>query len=348
MLYKLLSVSKFPRLPVINIGDYVQALAAAQYYPRVDGFLDRDMELKDYHGEPCKMIMNGWYMHNPSNWPPSGKIEPLFVSLHLNAYVMKKMLSPESIAYLKKREPIGCRDLNTLQALKNCGVEAYFSGCLTLTLGKSFHSEEKDDKTYIVDPLIDEKLNARKVLQALAILARHPSDLFRLCTEKQLYLHRGWNRIIKILKTALYYREYSRVFGRETVMNSTYVCQENKFYKKRFQSDRELLEEAERLVRLYAKARLVITSRIHCALPCLGLGTPVIFIEREQDVETSSCRFGGLHELLNVVKLDKGGGILKPEFETELPITKENHPANKETWRNLADDLDKRCREFIK
>ncbi|WP_264821067.1 polysaccharide pyruvyl transferase family protein [Acinetobacter schindleri] len=28
----------------------------------------------------------------------------------------------------------------------------------------------------------------------------------------------------------------------------------------------------------YSTAKLVITSRIHCALPCLAMGTPVIYI----------------------------------------------------------------------
>lgn len=46
MKYFLLSVSKNEKLKSVNIGDYVQALASAQYYPRVDGFLDRDEDLK--------------------------------------------------------------------------------------------------------------------------------------------------------------------------------------------------------------------------------------------------------------------------------------------------------------
>ena len=40
------------------------------------------------------------------------------------------------------------------------------------------------------------------------------------------------------------------------------------------------LAMAERLLELYARARLVVTSRLHCALPCLALGTPVLFMTR--------------------------------------------------------------------
>lgn len=36
------------------------------------------------------------------------------------------------------------------------------------------------------------------------------------------------------------------------------------------------VQEAQRLLDLYRTAELVVTSRLHCALPCLAYGTPVI------------------------------------------------------------------------
>ena len=106
MKYKLLAVSKFPNISGVNIGDYVQALASSQFLPHIDGFIDRDEDLKDYAGEPCKVIMNGWYMHLPQNWPPSDLIDPLFVAFHLNSGVKEVLLSSQSIAYLKSHQPI--------------------------------------------------------------------------------------------------------------------------------------------------------------------------------------------------------------------------------------------------
>jgi len=35
---------------------------------------------------------------------------------------------------------------------------------------------------------------------------------------------------------------------------------------------------AYQLMEMYASAKLVATQRIHCALPCVAMGTPVIFI----------------------------------------------------------------------
>lgn len=345
MKYKLLAVSKFPNISGVNIGDYIQALASSQFFPKVDGFIDRDEDLKEYAGEPCKVIMNGWYMHIPQNWPPSSLIEPLFVAFHINSGVKKELLSHASLSYLRNHQPIGCRDLNTMELLKKNGIEAYFSGCMTLTLGEKYHSEEKEDKTYIVDPIFNGSLSVNRILKAVCLILLHPFDISKLCRIKQLRLHYGRNFVSKIIKTALYYKEYSTVFGRNLVMNSTYVTQENMYYKTHFKTDEERLAEAERLVKMYAKARLVITSRIHCALPCLGLETPVIYLEKGNDIEESRCRLGGLCELFNVVKVNNG--VLTPQFDISLPITISNRPSNKDTWREFANELKRRCREFV-
>lgn len=345
MKYKLLSVSKSSKLIGINIGDYIQALAAAQFYPHIDGFIDRDEDLKDYEGEQCKVIMNGWYMHNPINWPPSKKIIPLFVAFHLNILVQKELLSPSSIAYLKQYTPIGCRDINTLALLKGCGIDAYFSGCMTLTLGEKYYSKIKEDKTYIVDPIFNGRLNAANILLAIIEILKHPKDIHKLYHKDQFCIHHGRNWIKKILKTSLYYREYTKVFTREIIMTSTYICQDSIYYKDQFNSDYDRLKAAEKLVRLYARARLVITSRIHCALPCLGIETPVIYLEKGNDTTANSCRLGGLRNFFNIIKINNG--ILVPTFSTALPITINNIPSNKNSWRPYAETLKKRCMEFI-
>ena len=35
----------------------------------------------------------------------------------------------------------------------------------------------------------------------------------------------------------------------------------------------------------YRRAELVITSRLHCALPCIAFGTPVILLTHKKDLE---------------------------------------------------------------
>jgi hypothetical protein len=346
MTFKLLSVSKYSKKKNevgVNIGDYIQALASSQFYPSIDGFIDRDEELHSYNGTPCKMIMNGWFMHNPACWPPSNKITPLFVAFHINSVAMEPMLSLESLSYLAEHAPIGCRDTKTAEILQAHGVDSYFSGCMTLTLGQKYHSTKKDGTTYIVDPIDDGPLSLENIFKALGVVLLHPRDIFSLCVQKKLNLQHGRNAVKNLLKVALYYKEYSRMFTRDIVMNSIYLYHESARYNDNY-SDSEFLDMAESLVKLYAKARLVITSRIHCALPCLGLETPVIYIEKYNDSETSACRLGGLSALFN--KAVMKSGTLSFDFDSAVPLTVV--PNNKDTWRSLAEKLIDRCRDFIK
>jgi hypothetical protein len=61
-------------------------------------------------------------------------------------------------------------------------------------------------------------------------------------------------------------------------------------------------KDASDLIDRYAQAKMVITSRIHCALPCLALGTPVYFVNSGYTTKSSlNDRFDGLIELFNVI-----------------------------------------------
>ena len=122
MKYKLLSVHTEK---TVNIGDYIQALASLQFLPSFDGFVERE-GLNSYSEEECTVIMNGWFMHNPNQWPPSNMIHPIFFSFHINSSVYDKFQEKESISYLKKYEPIGCRDTNTEELLNKNGIKAFF------------------------------------------------------------------------------------------------------------------------------------------------------------------------------------------------------------------------------
>ena len=112
-------------------------------------------------------------MHNAQQWPPSSKIIPFYVAVHFNSTVKDKLLSDESIAYLKKYEPIGCRDTNTVKLLQSKGINAYFSGCMTLTLGRNYHSEIKENKYYFVDPYFVTHWNLYTILYNAIYLLFH-------------------------------------------------------------------------------------------------------------------------------------------------------------------------------
>jgi len=66
-------------------------------------------------------------------------------------------------------------------------------------------------------------------------------------------------------------------------------------------SDRERYRQAEKLIDRYSKAHLVVTSRIHTALPCIALGTPVLFLDVGFNTKNSRNRFEGITHLFNTM-----------------------------------------------
>ena len=60
-------------------------------------YIDRE-KLKSYDGEPVSLLMNGWFMHDITQFPPSDKITPIFISMHVNNEILIK----NNIKYFKK------------------------------------------------------------------------------------------------------------------------------------------------------------------------------------------------------------------------------------------------------
>lgn len=334
MINKLLSVEFFP---IVNIGDYIQALAASQFFPNIDGFVNRE-GLADYYGEECRVIMNGWFMHNPDQWPPNEKIHPFFISFHINVMAAEKMLDENGINYLRQFEPIGCRDVYTCNLLKGHGIEAYFSGCLTLTLGRDYCFNGKRNGVFFVDPYIP-KLDSIYILyKDIVCLLIHPLLNYKI-SRKFIF---NQSIIKRSLKIARFVRLYSRIFTNETLTSAIYISQQNQLYSTL--NNKERMQEAERLVRLYARACFVVTNRIHCALPCLGLGTSVYFTHKIGDDLVSSCRYGGLIDLLNVINVDSFNIFC--DFDTNGKLSLDNVKVNKKSWIKIADLISKECSAF--
>lgn len=204
-----------------NIGDDIQTLSALRFCPEAD-FVVRD-EIGSENRD-LALIMNAWWAEGKS-FPPKENIKPLPISMHLwdKKPFFKK---PETIIWLKKNEPIGCRDLYTQNLLNGLSIKCYFSGCLTLTL-----PEYKGKRSGIV--YVD-------------------------------YVPEEWK-----IKGALCLSHYNEVGDKLPVG--------------------ERLKIAQDRLDIYKKAELVITKRLHVALPCIAMGTPVLV---NQDVWASE-RFSG-------------------------------------------------------
>ncbi|MCR9192247.1 MAG: polysaccharide pyruvyl transferase family protein [Gammaproteobacteria bacterium] len=124
----------------------------------------------------------------------------------------------------------------------------------------------------------------------------------------------------------------------------------------------ERVRNTEELIKLYATAKLVITSRMHAALTCLALETPVIFVDSGYERKSSRNRFAGLidnvpllesdalpfakrsifHYMARVLKLYKFSKKLK-----HLDIDWDNPPKSASDISQLAAGLRKSVADFV-
>lgn len=59
-----------------NIGDYIQSVAQEQFWDKVDCYVERE-ELDSFESDkPTNVIMNGWFMIKPQNYPPPTLYKP--------------------------------------------------------------------------------------------------------------------------------------------------------------------------------------------------------------------------------------------------------------------------------
>lgn len=321
----------------LNIGDYIQSLAARQFLTDKNPILVNRENLKNYNSENISLIMNGWFLYKPENWPPSDKIIPLFISFHLNSSVYNILDNNEVVMYFKKHEPIGCRDYDTANILMKYGIKSYFSGCLTTTLGLTYNSNTRNNKVYIIDPYFDSNFNLKNLLKAFVNIMLYYKSLVKITKMKYEILN-----IKNLILTAFFFSDYKKVMTKSELQNAEYRGHYLKVDK--FINEESKFKYAENLLNEYSRAKIVITSRIHVALPCLGLNTNFFYIQNIEDEEISTCRLNGLLDFLNVIKYNKGKFTYN---DCEIKkLTQLNIP-NKEVFEPYKSNLIKTCKDFI-
>ena len=280
----------------MNIGDDIQAYATERFLPNIDYYIDRE-NLDSFtpdDNEPVAVIMNAWYMWRKWNWPPSKFIHPLMVGFHYADHQLANQWygSPlkyqflEGIGgdYLNACGPVGCRDKFTLNNLKSIGINAYFSGCITMTIPKMPEREDKGQYICVVD------------------VVKKAREKFRGDFDDKIEI-----------------REISHLRERDETIP----------WEERRKSVQELLT-------LYQNARCVITRRLHCALPCLSMGVPVLLVRGDED----DTRFNPYYDWLHRVTVDE---FMNGDFEYDFL----NPPENKSDYKRYADSLTKTVSEFV-
>lgn len=347
-----------------NIGDYIQSVAQEQFWETIDCYVERE-ELNLFESdEPTNVIMNGWFMIRPQNFPPRSCVNPFYISFHIDSRVEKKMMTPATIEHLKKYEPIGTRDTDTKEILEKYGIKSYFSGCLTTTLGLKYKQcTPQRNNPIFVDPYYE--------------VAGTRRDLYswNLYVKNLYYVIKNWRKVNKFIDkfenefwtwygrlsrkferrvcASAFYETYKNICTDEMLFNAEYVTHSTE--SNRFKTNDEWMEYARKLVSRYAKAKYVITSRIHCALPCLGVETPVIFVSTSSLHNGSlrdKSRFGGLLPMFNQVEYGAEGIIPISEEMQRLfskgKLNLNSEFSNPKEYEKYRDEMIKKTREFVK
>ena len=208
--------------PVHNLGDEIQGFAGLQFLPFVDVFVDRDNSNMSTGNDRVTCFFNGWWGSPNASGPPPSNLNPIMLSIHV-AQGMQNIWS-KHIDFLKKQAPFGCRDYDTLDFFRKHGIEAYYSGCLTLLIRNPSTGKNRTENVYLVD-----------------------------------------------VKT-----EFMKILPLEVQEKAIIVTQDMKGTNK--YDSLAQFTAAYQQMEMYATAKLVVTQRIHSALLCVAIGTPVIFI----------------------------------------------------------------------
>lgn len=238
--------------PTANIGDLYQVIGIKRAYQQMKVAesdiikIDRDY-LAEYDGEYVILPLTSFMDVLPGTniFPLSPRIIPVFIGMHC--------IDDQHLAYLSKYQhfgPFGCRDEISMKKMRQNGLNAYMSGCLSICAEKR-PKLPTQKKVFLVD--VSEKL-----------YQNIPDDLLRDAVE---------------------------------------VTHEFDLHHVNSKEEREQIENKiayEMLERYRKEARLIITSRLHCALPCTAMGIPVI-VGREMNEH----RFGGMDKVLNYYNEDE-------------------------------------------
>lgn len=196
----------------VNLGDPIQSYAVKNLY-REMGIGEEDIipvpryDMAEYDGEECICVVNSASNYEELAYdshfmPPSPKIHAIPMSLHLH-----RELTEDELSFYKTCGGVGCRDLSTVEYLQSLGVDAYLTGCLTLTLPRrSKEQEAKADKVYFLDvpsdvmKIMPQNLKDRGIVLSNIIRFQNPGNSNRISVEDAYEEHKKGEERIELLR----------------------------------------------------------------------------------------------------------------------------------------------------
>jgi hypothetical protein len=231
-----------------NLGDDMQAYACLAHLSRVDTLLDRDRLADSQVGDPTAFIANSWFLLGDDLRTPPPWLHPVWHGFRPDERIISD--SDWQSRLNADRDPIGCRDQHVVRRLRALGVPSYFSGCISLFLGRYMRPDDVHREGVV---LLDVPPEVERLL---------PAHIAQGATRLSTYAPAGVDSPL----------------------------------------DRWALtaELAHRL----AMASLVITRRLHAALPAVGFATPVVAVP-DPKISFARERFDGFENLMPVVFADE-------------------------------------------
>ena len=282
-----------------NLGDDIQTYAAMQYLPQVDYFIDRESMDTFVPAEPemVKVILNGWYLYDHLAWPPSDFIHPLITSVHFDT----------------KGRLYGGRNIEQNHVLGYSGADFLREfgpiGC-------------RDYPTYE----LLQKNNIDSYFSSCLTLTIKPfADVAK--TDEILLVDICWDDRLEPVREAI--KKAANLPARVMTHYSPRPMLEQMDSKTR-------MVFVESRLKAYQSARCVVTTRLHCALPCLALGTPVLLI-KEDGTQNRLDTFYPFFEHATLDEL-KNGKFTDFFFNPEKPKT---------GWEDIANAMRMKCMDFV-
>jgi hypothetical protein len=306
MKYGLLKYSAF------NIGDDIQSLAAKQFLPRVDYLIDRDFIGSFRSKESVKVIMNGYMLLNIFAWPPPPSIIPLLISFHSAQNISSKdyIYKP----FDKIRNLMKHINVEVPASTADSKFEDYYKtlqpiGCRdTYTLNKFQHQGLDAYLSYCLTLTLKQKKlkrNNKILIVDPMIETRNKKKSTEILLE---HLPESFKPNLEFISHDI-----------KSLMS----------VNARHQLAEEYLDE-------YRTAKLVITSRFHCAFPCLAFGTPFVFIRQP----ASDLRFNGVEHLLDSIHPDE---IYADNLTEDLAFK-----SRSSKLEPIIERLENACKDFIR
>lgn len=138
------------------------------------------------------------------------------------------------------------------------------------------------------------------------------------------------NSIVTVDINPLIIKKVKSISNKNVISKTHKIKLESLSMEQRFQ----LVEE---YLKLYQGASLVITSRLHVALPCLAFGTPVLFVKDTKFFNRTATFMPYLHSEFE-------DNILRPTYTYDF----DNPPNNPSSFKEIQAFINQKCINFIK